>query len=138
MAGKGRLVIEPFRTTVRTDPQFAGNTWKTLENAICEIFNGDASHLSFESLYRASYNMVLHKHAELLYENLGGTVQGYLDKQAAAVAGERDAGQPIYRPVAWAVRTARGMRSWRHRGRSPLVQAVAVGGRPDRGWCRMC
>jgi cullin 3 len=88
--GRGRLVIEPFRTTMQTDPQFATKTWGVLENAIGEIFNANASHLSFEALYRASYNMVLHRHAELLYSNLRNVIEAHLATQAAEVAGKND------------------------------------------------
>jgi cullin 3 len=88
--GRGRLVIEPFRTTMQTDPQFATNTWKVLESAIGEIFNANASHLSFEALYRASYNMVLHRHAELLYSNLRKTIEAHLATQAEEIAGKND------------------------------------------------
>ena len=88
--GRGRLVIEPFRTTMQSDPDFATKTWKVLENAIAEIFNANASHLSFEALYRASYNMVLHRHAELLYSNMCATVRAHLGVQATHVAGRND------------------------------------------------
>jgi len=41
-----------------------------LEDAIKQIFNENAGDLSFEELYRTGYNMVLHKHGDLLYNNV--------------------------------------------------------------------
>jgi cullin 3 len=44
--------IEPFRHRVDMDPKYAEKTWKILEHAIHEIYNHNASGLSFEELYR--------------------------------------------------------------------------------------
>ena len=86
----GRLVIEPFRTTMQTDPGFAVKTWKVLETAIDEIFLRNSGHLSYEALYRSAYNMVLHKHGDLLYANVRDTVQKHLTVTAEGVAGKND------------------------------------------------
>jgi cullin 3 len=59
-------------------PEYATNTWKLLQNAILEIYNKNASGLSFEELYRNSYNMVLHKHGDKLYDGLKQTVHDRL------------------------------------------------------------
>jgi hypothetical protein len=45
-------------------------SWEKLQDAIQQIFNEDAGKLSFEELYRTGYNMVLHKHGDLLYNNV--------------------------------------------------------------------
>lgn len=45
--------IETFkRYRVELDPKYAEKTWKVLEDAIREIYNHNASGLSFEELYR--------------------------------------------------------------------------------------
>jgi cullin 3 len=36
------------------DPKYAEKTWKILEDAIHEIYNHNASGLSFEELYRCA------------------------------------------------------------------------------------
>lgn len=43
--------------------------------AIGEIHNKNASLLSFEELYRNAYNLVLHKHGDLLYQGVEGSVK---------------------------------------------------------------
>jgi cullin 3 len=49
---KKSFKIEPFKHKVEMDPDYANNTWKVLEDAIHEIYNHNASGLSFEELYR--------------------------------------------------------------------------------------
>lgn len=49
---KKPLKIEPFRHRVEVDPRYAEKTWKVIEDAINEIYNRNASGLSFEELYR--------------------------------------------------------------------------------------
>lgn len=44
--------IEAFKHKVVVDPKYADKTWKILEHAINEIYNHNASGLSFEELYR--------------------------------------------------------------------------------------
>lgn len=44
--------IEAFKHRVVVDPKYAEKTWKVLEHAIHEIYNHNASGLSFEELYR--------------------------------------------------------------------------------------
>ena len=66
--GKSKFVIKPFRPDVQWDQRKAENTWSALRSAIAEIHNANASSLSFEELYRNAYNLVLHKHGELLYD----------------------------------------------------------------------
>ncbi|WOK93273.1 cullin-3A-like [Canna indica] len=67
---KRNFKIEAFKHRVDLDPKYAEKTWKVLEHAIHEIYNHNASGLSFEELYRNAYNMVLHKHGEKLYSGL--------------------------------------------------------------------
>jgi cullin 3 len=49
---RGGPKIEPFRHKVETDPKFFDKSWRKLHDAIREIYNHNASGLSFEELYR--------------------------------------------------------------------------------------
>ncbi|KAK2365829.1 cullin-3A [Trifolium repens] len=75
---KRPLVIEPYRHKVALDPNYAEKTWKIIEHAIHEIYNHNASGLSFEELYRNAYNMVLQKFGEKLYSGLVTTMTSHL------------------------------------------------------------
>ncbi|XXG38965.1 hypothetical protein AAC387_Pa01g0047 [Persea americana] len=70
--------IEAFKHRVEVDPKYAEKTWKVLEHAIHEIYNHNASGLSFEELYRNAYNMVLHKYGDKLYSGLVTTMTWHL------------------------------------------------------------
>lgn len=50
---KRNFQIEAFKHKVVVDPKYAEKTWKILEHAIHEIYNHNASGLSFEELYRS-------------------------------------------------------------------------------------
>ncbi|CAI5465659.1 unnamed protein product [Closterium sp. Yama58-4] len=50
---KSAFRIEPFRHKVEMDPRYAEKTWGILEDAIHQIYNHNASGLSFEELYRS-------------------------------------------------------------------------------------
>jgi len=65
-------------------------TWKVLRSAIDEIHNANASKLSFEELYRSSYNLVLHKHGDFLYQSVCECIRAHLAKVALEVAGTAD------------------------------------------------
>eukprot|EP00246_Nothoceros_aenigmaticus_P013947 TRINITY_DN5071_c0_g1_i1.p1 TRINITY_DN5071_c0_g1~~TRINITY_DN5071_c0_g1_i1.p1 ORF type:complete len:736 (-),score=193.26 TRINITY_DN5071_c0_g1_i1:582-2789(-) len=75
---KKNFKIEPFKHKVEMDPKYAEKTWKILEDAIHEIYNHNASGLSFEELYRNAYYMVLHKCGEKLYTELVNTMTQHL------------------------------------------------------------
>ncbi|XP_022774482.1 cullin-3A-like [Durio zibethinus] len=75
---KKAFQIEAFKHRVVVDPKYAEKTWKVLEHAIHEIYNHNASGLSFEELYRNAYNMVLHKFGEKLYSGLVTTMTSHL------------------------------------------------------------
>ena len=77
------------------DTEQAQRIWAQLQSAVSEIYNKNASLLSFEELYRSAsgvrikeaslinhiwgcrnaYNLVLHKHGDLLYEGVQETVE---------------------------------------------------------------
>jgi len=75
---KKRFNIKPFRAHVPMDRNVAIKTWDALANAIDEIYNRNASQLSFEELYRNAYNLVLHKHGTLLYEGVSEKLTSHL------------------------------------------------------------
>nr|CAB3480135.1 unnamed protein product [Digitaria exilis] len=77
--------IEPFRHRVETDPKFFDKSWKKLHDAIREIYNHNASGLSFEELYRTAYNMVLHKFGPKLYEKLTENMKEHLEEMRTCV-----------------------------------------------------
>jgi len=56
----------------------ANETWQVLALAMDEIYNRNASQLSFEELYRSSYHLVLHKHGDLLYEGVSDKITSHL------------------------------------------------------------
>ncbi|CAI9780664.1 unnamed protein product [Fraxinus pennsylvanica] len=82
---KKRFQIEAFKHRVVVDPKYAEKTWKILEHAIQEIYNHNASGLSFEELYRNAYNMVLHKFGEKLYSGLVSTMTSHLKEIAKSI-----------------------------------------------------
>ena len=64
------------------DKTAAKQTWNILAKAIDEIYNRNASQLSFEELYRNAYNLVLHKHGTLLYEGVTEKINSHLNETA--------------------------------------------------------
>ncbi|KAJ9549064.1 hypothetical protein OSB04_021607 [Centaurea solstitialis] len=52
---KRNFQIEAFKHKVVVDPRYADKTWRLLEHAINEIYNHNASGLSFEELYRSLF-----------------------------------------------------------------------------------
>lgn len=82
---KPKITIKPLRQ-VSMDPAFAQKTWKLLKGAIHEIHKQNASGLSFEELYRNAYNMVLHKHGDILYNGLKEVVNDHLKLIATNVS----------------------------------------------------
>jgi cullin 3 len=75
---KKRFNIKPFRAHIPMDRTTAQQTWEALANAIDEIYNRNASQLSFEELYRNAYNLVLHKHGTLLYDGVSEKISTHL------------------------------------------------------------
>lgn len=80
-----RFTIAPFPQQVSLDPNFAENTWSTLEQAIIEINKRNTINLSFEQLYRYSYNMVLHKYGDFLYSRLAMLQTNHLNSVASQI-----------------------------------------------------
>ncbi|XP_051146099.1 cullin-3A-like [Andrographis paniculata] len=82
---KRNFQIEAFKHKVVVDPKYADKTWKIIEHAIHEIYNHNASGLSFEELYRNAYNMVLHKFGEKLYSGLVATMTLHLQTMSKSI-----------------------------------------------------
>eukprot|EP00903_Cladosiphon_okamuranus_P018135 g16689.t1 len=87
---KGKFVIKPPRPRNHMDERAAQVIWDLLSTAIGEIHNKNASSLSFEELYRNAYNLVLHKHGDLLYAGVKQSVQAHLDKVGEKIAEATD------------------------------------------------
>lgn len=78
MSDKQKFKIKPFRTFVQMDATGADQIWSSLGDAIDEIHHRNASSLSFEELYRNAYNLVLHKHGDLLYSGVSDRLATHL------------------------------------------------------------
>merc|ERR1711971_326315 len=61
---------QPFRSRMQMDRGSVEQKWSTLSRAIDEIVLRNSSQLSFEELYRNSYNLVIQKHGRMLYDNV--------------------------------------------------------------------
>ncbi|RHZ42273.1 hypothetical protein DYB26_000762, partial [Aphanomyces astaci] len=84
-AGRKKFVVKPFRNNIGMDVNKAKETWQSLRSAIGEIHGHNASLLSFEELYRNSYNMVLHKHGDMLYSGVVECITEHLVQMADRV-----------------------------------------------------
>eukprot|EP00669_Euglena_mutabilis_P007461 TRINITY_DN2744_c0_g1_i2.p1 TRINITY_DN2744_c0_g1~~TRINITY_DN2744_c0_g1_i2.p1 ORF type:complete len:745 (+),score=305.73 TRINITY_DN2744_c0_g1_i2:43-2277(+) len=60
------------------DPGGAKDKWTVVENAIHQIYQQNASTLSFQNLYSTAYTIVLHKHAEVLYAGVEETMTTHI------------------------------------------------------------
>jgi hypothetical protein len=80
-----RLDGQPFRAHQAMDHAAAMQTWEMIAHAMDEIYNRNASQLSFEELYRAGYNLVLHKHGHLLYDGVSFKISSQLQQQQQQV-----------------------------------------------------
>lgn len=54
------------------------DAWAVLSEALQQIYQRDASNLSFEELYRTAYKLVLKKHGDSLYNAVNDLVTGRL------------------------------------------------------------
>lgn len=81
ISGRGRGKIRPPRRNTPLTHDDSGDLetqWMILESALTEIHTKNASNLSFEQIYRASYKMVLKKQGELLYDRVRKYEQEWL------------------------------------------------------------
>jgi len=70
MDAKKKFVIKPFKPNAKISATEAVEKWASLSASITQIYNKNASTLSFEELYRSAYNLVLHKHGEVVYNGV--------------------------------------------------------------------
>lgn len=82
------MILQPFRTHHPMDTTDAHSTLDVLSTAIDEIYNRNASQLSFEELYRNAYNLVLHKHGTILYEGVTEKINQHLMKTVHTLAND--------------------------------------------------
>ena len=75
MSSSKKFVIKNFKSAVTMDNVQAKKVWESLQLAIHEIYNKNASTLSFEELYRNSYNLVLYKRGDMLYDGVTDTIK---------------------------------------------------------------
>ena len=68
----------------------ASQHWETIRDAIFKIYNHKASSLSYEELYRTAYSLVLHKHGEMLYNNVKATTVELLQPIAQKILNTHD------------------------------------------------
>lgn len=85
-ANASKFLISPFRHPGHNDPEYAHRTWETLHSAIQKINDRKTSELSFEELYRLSYNMILQKFGDVLYDGLTSALTDHLSSTATTVA----------------------------------------------------
>jgi len=83
---RGAGGIRSVKNNAHMDRAAAEKVWRSLESAIHEIHQQNASVLSFEMLYRNAYNLCLHKHGEILYEGVRKTLDIHLRKVGESVA----------------------------------------------------
>lgn len=81
-----RVLILPFKHSIQADPKYAERTWESLKEAIKEICKHNTGVLSYEELYRNAYNLVLHKHGDMLYSGLEDCLTELLNQVVAQVA----------------------------------------------------
>lgn len=86
MSAKPALIVKPYSRTAGLSQGDAQEKWSTLSNAIDEIYNRNASVLSYEELYRFSYNLVLHKFGTTLYSGVEQKINDKLTSEAARLS----------------------------------------------------
>ncbi|ODQ79300.1 hypothetical protein BABINDRAFT_162326 [Babjeviella inositovora NRRL Y-12698] len=72
-----RAKIRPPKRSLVKEINF-DESWAVLSAAVSQIQQKNASALSFEELYRRSYNLVLKKHGQRLYDNVRAAVATHL------------------------------------------------------------
>jgi len=72
------------------DRAAAQELWNTLCSAIGEIYNQNASTLSYEELYRFAYNLVIHKHSEFLYDGVKNAIRDHLTVSLIKISEAKD------------------------------------------------
>ncbi|GJT95822.1 cullin 3 [Tanacetum coccineum] len=95
---KRNFQIEAFKHRVVVDPKYAEKTWKILEHAIHEIYNHNASGLSFEELYSVQCACVNVKLYSVVCYILF-RVLGFLNRNKEIKVGHKQAKRNAYNMV---------------------------------------
>ncbi|KAI5452911.1 hypothetical protein NCC49_006448 [Naganishia albida] len=87
MLGGSSLAAKRGKGKMRPPKRFTpmeniDETWKRLSSALKEIQNHNASKLSYEALYRYSYDMVLYHNGDRLYKGITQIIAQHLDTLA--------------------------------------------------------
>ncbi|KAK6348616.1 Cullin-3 [Orbilia javanica] len=75
-----RIKIRPPRKGLTNENMRFEDAWAVLSEALQQIYERDASNLSFEELYRTAYKMVLKKHGDPLYNSVNDLVRTRLQR----------------------------------------------------------
>jgi cullin 3 len=78
------FVLKPFKAPT-VDHEKALEYFSKLQQAIGKIHNKEVAQMSFEELHRFAYQLVLHKHGDMLYEGVTETVKKHLMRSADEV-----------------------------------------------------
>ncbi|KAK6519855.1 Cullin-3 [Arthrobotrys conoides] len=78
--GSGRIKIRAPRRGLANENMRFEDSWALLSEALQQIYERDASNLSFEELYRTAYKMVLKKHGDPLYNSVNELVKTRLQR----------------------------------------------------------
>lgn len=84
---KLKMPFNHVSTMTETD---ATQLWQSLRSAITHIFAENASQLSFEVLHRYSYNLVLHKKGQMLYDGVVGMIADHMTAVGRTVSETHD------------------------------------------------
>lgn len=79
----GSRIIGSFKATKPLSAVEADSTLSSLRLAVSQIQSLNPSTLSFEELYRAAYNLVIHKHGAKLYSALKEDIASHLSREVA-------------------------------------------------------
>eukprot|EP01012_Entosiphon_sulcatum_P032361 TRINITY_DN4116_c0_g1_i1.p1 TRINITY_DN4116_c0_g1~~TRINITY_DN4116_c0_g1_i1.p1 ORF type:complete len:748 (-),score=145.49 TRINITY_DN4116_c0_g1_i1:82-2325(-) len=89
---KPATVVPPYiNKKGALDLATAKEKWRTIENAIHQIYQQNASTLSFQNLYTSGYQIVLHKHGDILYTGVETTIQHHVVTEREKILGQADA-----------------------------------------------
>lgn len=74
----GLVIPKHVQNKGKVDKTNAIEKWNELKVAIGQIYEENASTLSFQTLYTNAYHIVLHRHGELLYTGVTHTITDYI------------------------------------------------------------
>lgn len=83
-----KFVVAPPKPAIVDDAK-AHELLSRVIAAVNEIHNSNSSLLSFEELYRYSYNLVLYKQGHLLYDGVANAIRERLEKVSARSTSSR-------------------------------------------------